>query len=129
MKTNKWLLLIALSLGCLSSTNAQNLSTNKSDFSSPELLLFTILLTIPLMAGLFTFFMKLSKIATKMITDKDMDEQSRFSVYMESLDSEDIEGILETRKLNTTNDPTIGWVNYEQAYIGNVASKTTAPKA
>ena len=124
-------------------TFAQVPTASDDLISQPGIIIMIILLIIPIMIGAFILILKLSKVADKMGSNQELDEEARFAKYLSNLDGEEIETVLETRKkamdYKLSNAELAGNENPvdikglianvdEQAHVGFIAAKKKAIK-
>ena len=143
MRKSKLILAFTFMLGLCSKAIGQTKTATDDLISQPGIIIMIILLIIPLTIGVFILILKLSKVADKMVTDQELDEETRFAKYLSNLDGEEIETVLETRKkaidFKLSNNELSGNENPldnkglianvdEEAHIGFIASKKKALK-
>ena len=143
MKKLKQFITFSLLFGLYNQTFAQTPTASDDLISQPGIIIMIILLIIPIMIGAFILILKLSKVADKMGTNQELDEEARFAKYLSNLDGEEIETVLETRKkamdYKLSNAELAGNENPvdnkglianvdEQAHVGFIAAKKKAIK-
>lgn len=143
MRKSKLILAFTFILGLCNKAIGQTKTASDDLISQPGIIIMIILLIIPLTIGVFILILKLSKVADKMVTDQELDEETRFAKYLSNLDGEEIETVLETRKkaidFKLSNNELSGNENPldnkglianvdEEAHIGFIASKKKALK-
>ena len=98
MKKSKIFLAFMFVFGLWNMASGQTKTASDDLISQPGIIIMIILLVIPLLIGAFILILKLSKVADKMVTDQELDEETRFAKYLSNLEGEEIETVLETRK-------------------------------
>jgi cytochrome c oxidase cbb3-type subunit I len=98
MKKIKTFLFLSLVLANVEKVLGQTKTSTEELISKPGILIMIVLLVIPLMVGVLILVLKLSKVTDKMAEDHELEEEKKFAKYLQNLEGEDIENVLELRK-------------------------------
>jgi cytochrome c oxidase cbb3-type subunit 1 len=143
MKNSKVFTTALVMLSICQNAIGQTKTTSEGLLSQPGIIIMIVLLIIPLMIGAFILILKVSKVADKIVTKQEIEEEARFANYLANLKGEEIETVLETRKKaldfklsnselggNEDSFDTKGLITNidEEVHIGFISSKKKAIK-